>query len=216
MPLISDASSIRVGSVEATAVYLGSTLVWPLTSTITSIMVSGAGDSGSNGLYNLGGTFNGKQYWQSQEDSRCFILYDSTANRWGIGFSGTADPETAGFVYETETTSADSPVGLAFTGSNLPNPTVEAAHSVLVSGAGASQVNGVYTYSGVLYNYPYYSNTNDVFYKMQKTTDGKWIIIAELNEWYIQSVSGLTNPWDGSFTPIGFGTSPAPTVTAYQ
>lgn len=216
MPLLSEASSIKVGSSSATAAYIGTTLVWPLSTGSTFLMVSGAGDTSSNGLYNiLAGYYNGYPYWQNQEDSRYFLIWDSAAQRWGIGFSGTNDPYTAGFIYETDVTTADSPVGLSFTGATTPNPTVQVAYSVLVSGAGDTSANGVYTYGGIYLNYPYYTKG---VYEIYRGSGGIWLISNQTTVLYSQITTELptpynvTNPWDVPFL-VEFS-APAPTVTA--
>jgi len=215
MPLISNADSIKVGSVTATAVYLGTTLVWP--SSPAGIMVSGAGLSAANGLYTYGGTYSGAPYYVNTLNDYQIYLSAPVNGTWVIELEG---PNGSTGVYETNETNLTSPVDGTWTApyGDTPVPTVERAYSPVVSGAGSAGANGTYTYGGVYNNYPYYTKG---FYSIERSSsgvNGVWVIYNEATNLYENNLTGLTppynitNPWTRSFTQI-FGDLPVPTVS---
>ena len=214
MPLISEADSIKVGSVTATAVYLGTTLVWP--SSPAGIMVSGAGVSNANGLYTEAGVYAGAPYYVNSNSYQIYLA-SSAGGAWLIELDGPAGP---GAVYETNEIYLSSPVDGTWIApyGDTPVPTVERAYSPIVSGAGTAGANGTYTYDGVYNNYPYYIKGFYSIVRSSSGVNGVWVIYNEATNLYENNLSGLTppynitNPWTRSFTRI-LGELPVPTVS---
>lgn len=188
-------------------------------STVNYMMVSWAGTSTANGLYTLqSGDINGASSWVNTYN---YQLFRGLNSAWFIGLNG---PGGTGAAYTTTQTNLSLPLSGTWVVSSSgvsPVPVVDIAYSVLVSGAGSSQVNGLYTYAGVYNNLAYYTKPEDPLYEIYKTIsseNGSWIIADPSNNLYETDLGGitppynLTNPWDAPFTPT-FGDLPAPTVT---
>ena len=181
-------------------------------------MVSGAGTTAANGLYEIQtGTISGASYWANAAGYKIYLAAFS-GGAWLIELNDN------GAVYETVQTDLTSPLSgtwMLSSSGNAPVPTVEAARTVLVSGAGTALANGEYTYGGVYNNFPYYVK-NGTLQEISRSSSGQngvWNIWSEVDDLYENNLSGLTspynitNPWTRSFT-MTFGESPAPTVTA--
>ena len=183
---------------------------------VSPIMISGGGTSAANGLYIYSGIYSDAFYYTNQ--AGYWIYLSAPINgAWIIQLDGPAGP---GQAYETTQTNLNSPLNGIWSQvyGDLPIPTVEAAHSVLVSGAGTAAANGIYSYGGVYNNYPYYTKG---FYSIERSmsgVNGVWVIYNGATDLYENNLTGLTppynitNPWTRSFTQI-FGDLPVPTVS---
>jgi hypothetical protein len=91
----------------------------------------------------------------------------------------------------------------------------QGGNSILVSGAGTTGVNGIYTYVDEFNNYPHYRK-QDTFYEIYRSSsniNGTWVIVSEVTNLYETDI-GVINPVGAIFTPVE-GASPAPTLTLY-
>ena len=88
--------------------------------------------------------------------------------------------------------------------------------SVSVSGAGSSEVDGIYTYSGENEGKPYYNLSGFSTFGQSSvswTDDAKWIVFPESGDAFYESEDDVEFPWQVTTWVEVEGGSPIPTVT---